>query len=143
MEMLTLSVPEKHKKAMTVIKEQSEDTTIAGRMGQHVRIDRTAGRVRIGGVFWYAPQNDRTIPTTDADKATCAQEIVAAMRDTTNCKEQTHTMAFQNHWGATSTFYTTEELQEAAWDLVVSSNRERLHIAEQLTFTTGHYGGHP
>jgi len=120
-----MSVPDKQKKAMVVIKEQSEDTTIAGRMGQHVRIDRTAGRVRIGGVFWYAPPNDPTIPTTHAGKAACAQEIMTAMRDTRSCKEQTGTTAFQNHWGATSAFYTTEELEDAAWDLIVGTTRQR------------------
>jgi len=44
MEILTMSVPDKQKKAMVVIKEQSEDTTIAGRMG--LQVDRPKKKMR-------------------------------------------------------------------------------------------------
>jgi hypothetical protein len=122
LDLLALSIPEKFKQANMVIEQQTKQDTLEGRLGQHVRIERIDGRVTIGGVFWYPPRNDPSIPTTQAEKTACAKQLVAAMLDTTECKEQMHTQAFKNRWGPRATFYTEDELLNAAWTLVVSTS---------------------
>jgi hypothetical protein len=122
LDLLALSIPEKFKQANIVIEQQTKQDTLKGRLGQHVRIERNDGRVTIGGVFWYPPRNDPSIPITQAEKTACAKLLVAAMLDTTECKEQMHTQAFKNRWGPHATFYTVEELLNAAWILLVSTS---------------------
>jgi len=118
--MLFLSVSDKHKMANVVIDKQDKMRDYAQRLGQNVRVTRTHGRITIEGVFWTAPQNDPSIPRSHVDQVACVQQLVAAMLDTSVCKEKKTTTAFQNRWGAGATFYSAEEFQHAAWTLVVS-----------------------
>jgi hypothetical protein len=110
---------EKFKQANIVIAEQKTKASLAQRLGQQVRIIRTNGRVSIEGVYWKAPKNDPTIPATDAAKKRCVRKIVAALINNQDCKEVPTSQTFLNRWADGADYFTMEEFEHAAWEIVV------------------------
>lgn len=111
---------DKQRKAIVVINEQKKKDTLAEKLGQDIRVTRTGRRVKIEGVYWKAPTNDLTIPTTDREMADHAQKLVVAIRNNKDCKEVDTAQSFRNRWGDNATHFAFEELEAAAWDALVS-----------------------
>jgi hypothetical protein len=111
---------ERLRKANGVISKQRKKANLAQRLGQYMRVVRTGSRVSIQGVYWKAPENDATIPSTETDKLICADQLVAAIRNNQDCKEVPNTQVFRNRWANGASHFATEEILDAAWDIVVS-----------------------
>lgn len=107
------------KKANATIKEQKARLTLAQRLGQAIRIISTLGRVKVEGVYWFAPKNDLSIPSCEQAKLACVQNVVAAMRNYENIKDK-KTKGVKNRWGDGASYYSREELYACAGDIVVS-----------------------
>lgn len=112
------SFAEKQKRANIIIKQQAKEQSLAKRLGQDIRIVRKGNRVCFEGVYWNAPKNDHTIPTTEAHEYTCVQKLVAAMRNNKGCKEVATAKMFLNRWADDATHYAMEEFESIAWDIV-------------------------
>jgi hypothetical protein len=115
---MQLSFSEKQRKANVVIKQQAKEHSLAKRLGQDIRVVRKGHHVLFEGVYWKAPENDRTIPGVEADKYACVRKIVSAIRNNKGCKEVATSKMFLNRWGDDADHYTMEELENAAWDVV-------------------------
>jgi hypothetical protein len=123
----TRPLSDKMLKATAVIAKQKTKTNLAQRLGQHVHVVRNNGRVSIEGVYWTAPKNDATIPVTHAAKTRRVRTLVAAILNNEGCKEVSTTTAFLNRWGDGAEHFTKEELEDAAWQIVVSSSFQSFH----------------
>jgi hypothetical protein len=124
------SLTERLRKANAVIAKQKTKTSLAQRLGQHMRVVvQAGGRVNIEGVYWKAPENDSTIPSTEAAKFSCVTGLIAAIRNNQDCKEVSTTRAFLNRWGNGATHFSPEEIQHAAWEIVVSPPSTQIHQA--------------
>jgi len=112
------STSTKLKQGAIFVKMQAKEATLEKRLGQHIRVVRRGPRVHFEGVYWKAPENDRTIPTTDDDKYDCVKSTVAALRNNQDCKEVATRPVFQNRWADDATYYNKEELEVAAWAIL-------------------------
>jgi hypothetical protein len=125
----------KQRKANVVIAKQNAQPTLARKLGQHVRVAYNAnGVVEIRGIYWKAPANDHSIPRTLPEKFACVQAIIAAIRNNQACKEVETTVSFINRWANNATYFSPEEIECAAWRIVVSylsTPRLRLHPLTQ------------
>lgn len=113
-----VSTSNKLKQGVLLVKKQAKETTLEKRLGQHIRVVCKGPGVHFEGVYWKAPENDHTIPTTDNDKYGCVKSIVTAFRNNQGCKEVATRQMFQNKWGDGATHYSKEELEVAAWAVV-------------------------
>jgi hypothetical protein len=104
--------------ANIIIKQQAKENSLAKRLGQDIRVVRKGNRVFFEGVYWNAPQNDHTIPTTEALQYECVTKLVASMRNNQGCKEVSTTKMFLNRWASEATHYSLEEFESIAWDVV-------------------------
>jgi hypothetical protein len=112
------SFVEKQRMANIVIKQQAKENSLAKRLGQDIRVVRKGNRVCFEGVYWNAPQNDDTIPTTEALQYECVKKLVVAMRNNQGCKEVSTAKMFLNRWASDATHYSMEEFESIAWDVV-------------------------
>jgi hypothetical protein len=120
-EVLESTFAVKQRKANVVIARQNAQPTLERRLGQQVRVSYTAaGVIDIGGIYWKAPANDASIPRTLQEKFACVQAIIAAIRNNKDCKEVDTTKTFLNRWADGATYFSPEELEFAAWKIVVS-----------------------
>jgi hypothetical protein len=122
----------KQRKANVVIAKQNAQSTLARRLGQDVRVSYTAaGAIDIRGTYWKAPANDYSIPQSFREKFACVQAIIAAIRNNKDCKEVDTTKTFLNRWADGATYFSSEELEFAAWKIVVSH-----HSTHTFTLST-------
>jgi hypothetical protein len=118
---------EKFKQANMIIAQQKTNTSLARRLGEDVRVIQTNGRVSIEGVYWKAPRNDFTIPATSASQKECVRTIIAALVNNQDCKEVATSQAFLNRWADGADYFTIEELETVAWEVVASHSHELAH----------------
>jgi hypothetical protein len=97
-----------------------DQTSAAKQMGKSVTISQTDTGLHIGGVYWTAPADDNTIPSSPAEINTCIDTLTKAIQNRENCREKTTTGQHRNRWLAGSTYYTEDQFKAAARDLVVS-----------------------
>jgi hypothetical protein len=112
------SLAEKRRRAIMIIKQQAREHSLAKRLGQDIRVVRESWRVRFEGVYWYAPNNDTSIPTTEADQRACAEQLIAAMRSNQGFAEVSATKISLNRCASESTHYTWEDFESIAWNVV-------------------------
>ncbi|CAN9117223.1 unnamed protein product [Alternaria alternata] len=110
----------KEKQAKAVLKEQRNQTSAAKQMGKSVTISQTDTGLHIGGVYWTAPADDNTIPSSPAEINTCIDTLTKAIQNRENCREKTTTGQHRNRWLAGSTYYTEDQFKAAARDLVLA-----------------------
>jgi hypothetical protein len=123
-----MTLREKKRQAKGIIRKQTD------KMGTKVKILRTSTGTVFTGIYWPAPANDVTIPITDAEVMAYTNELVKAIRNNQNCKEGENTSTFRNRWGTTAKYYTSDELEAIAREVVVSSSSNHF----QHRILTGH-----
>lgn len=89
-------------------------------MGSNVTITNTSTGHKIEGVYWKAPTNDTTIPSSDDEVKGHVNTLVRAMKNNEGCCEQINRPQFSNRWETGADFYSTEEYEAAAQEIVVS-----------------------
>ncbi|KAF7674845.1 hypothetical protein GT037_007605 [Alternaria burnsii] len=110
----------KEKQAKAVLKEQRNQTSAAKQMGKSVTISQTDTGTHIGGVYWTAPADDNTIPSSPTEINTCIATLTKAIQNRENCREKTTTGQHRNRWLAGSTYYSEDQFKAAARDLVLA-----------------------
>ncbi|RMZ68493.1 hypothetical protein GMOD_00008200 [Pyrenophora seminiperda CCB06] len=110
----------KESQAKRIIQRQKNEQALAHRMGDNVTIEKrpTDIGVTIRGIFWMPPANDSTIPLTHAEQVTHVDALAVAIKNNQGCREQADRAAFQNRWADTSSFYSQEEVEAAAKEIV-------------------------
>jgi hypothetical protein len=110
----------KEKQAKAVLKEQRNQNSAAKQMGKSVTISQTDTGLHIGGVYWTAPADDNTIPSSPAEINVCIDTLTKAIQNREDCREKSTTGQHRNRWLAGSTYYSEDQFKAAARDLVVS-----------------------
>jgi hypothetical protein len=116
---LDRSLVAKEKQARAVIRKQRNESDVSKQMGQSVSIVQTATGVKFRGVYWTAPADDETIPTTDADIIAHVDRLAKAMQNIKGCREKTTTGQYRNRWSLGSSYYSEDHFKAAACELVV------------------------
>ncbi|KAF1846363.1 uncharacterized protein K460DRAFT_284401 [Cucurbitaria berberidis CBS 394.84] len=111
---------DKMKKAGLIIREQKKQTDPASQLGANVSIVDSANGVTITGVYWKAPTNDDTIPSTQAQINKCVQKLVEAIRNNHECREKDDSKIFQNRWADSATYYTVPEMKAVAQEVMTT-----------------------
>jgi hypothetical protein len=114
------SLIDKEKQARAVLKKQRSQDSVSRQMGESVSIDQTATGIHFHGVYWTAPANDDTIPSTTAEINAHIDVLTKAIQNREDCREKTTTGQYRNRWSAESRYYSEDVFKAAARDLVVS-----------------------
>lgn len=114
------SLVEKEKQARAVLKKQRSQDSVAGQMGESVNIVQTATGVQFSGVYWTAPANDTTIPSSPAEIFLHINTLMKAIQNRHGCREKTTTGQYRNRWSDESTYCSEDQFKAASRDLVVS-----------------------
>jgi hypothetical protein len=114
------SLVEKEKQARAVLKKQRSQDSVVEQMGESVNIVQTATGVQFGGVYWTAPANDTTIPSSPAEIFLHINTLMKAIQNRHGCREKTTTGQYRNRWSDESTYYSEDQFKAASRDLVVS-----------------------
>lgn len=117
---VTLSA--KIKEAGKIVSRQKRESSGARRLGTNITIAGSGNDVSIMGVYWYAPMNDSTIPSTEQEVNQCVSGLVEAMQNIDDCRENDSTKQFENRWSAGATYYEPYEMRAVARQLVVSTD---------------------
>ncbi|KAH7066310.1 hypothetical protein BKA63DRAFT_396274, partial [Paraphoma chrysanthemicola] len=70
---------------------------------------------------WKAPANDKTMPTSQADREKYVRQILAAFVDISECHDATTTESFQDRWASLSegrSPYTTNMIEVVCWTML-------------------------
>lgn len=110
----------KQRLASRVIAKQKLETGAAKKMGAEVQITETPRGVSISGTYWRAPRDDSTIPQTQAEIDAHVEKLIDAMRNNRDTNEVSTTKQFLNRWGNDATYYSGQEFNVAANEVVVS-----------------------
>ncbi|KAL1798471.1 hypothetical protein ACET3X_002508 [Alternaria dauci] len=111
---------DKEKRAKAVLKTQRGQKSAAKQMGESVTLSQTDTGIHIGGVYWTAPADDSTIPSSPAEINACIDALTKAMQNRENCREKTTTGQYRNRWMEGSTYYSEDQFKAAARDLVLA-----------------------
>lgn len=111
----------KFQQAAAVIATQKEEDALEKKMGAEITITPFAKKP-ISGVFWRAPQNDDTIPTTDEEEVFLVFGLTAAIYNSQSCLEKDASGTFMRRWADGATYYTDHEISQLAWKLLVSNH---------------------
>lgn len=77
------------------------------------------GVFSIQGLYWSAPKDDDTIPTTPEQKIALVKDLIDAIKTNRNCKEVVD-KHFLTRWGDEATYYKWVDIEPLAWDILVS-----------------------
>jgi hypothetical protein len=69
-------------------------------------------------VAWNAPANDASIPKSSAQMSVVVDTLIAAIRNNKGCIGQ-QTPAFVKRWSEGATFYSNEDIEIVAWEVMV------------------------
>ncbi|KAG9194415.1 hypothetical protein G6011_04450 [Alternaria panax] len=114
------SLLDKERQAKAVLKKQRSQNSAAKRMGESVTISQTETGLEIKGVYWTAPADDNTIPSSPAKINACIDQLTRAIQNKENCREKTTTGQYRNRWSAESTYYSEDHFKAAARELVLA-----------------------
>lgn len=117
---------QKMKQAKAFIATQKAQTHLAKKLGAEVSIAHSPTGVHIDGVYWRAPEHDITIPNTPTQMQTYIKETIHAILNNEGCREVNSNSQFRNRWATGATYYTPEEIEMAAQEVVVSINLKGL-----------------
>jgi hypothetical protein len=71
-----------------------------------------------GRVAWKAPANDASISKSPAQMSAVVDTLIAAIRNNKGCIGQ-QTPAFVKRWSEGATFYSDEDIEVGAWEVMV------------------------
>jgi hypothetical protein len=112
------SIVDKEKRAQVVIDDQNKQSDAAQQMGADVEMIQTATGLVFQGVYWKAPENDWTIPSSAADVNNHINALVAGMLNNQGCREKA-TKNFLKLWADEAEHYTKDEFKGVCRELLV------------------------
>ena len=74
--------------------------------------------------YWQPPQDDDTIPTTQASREIWIHRLLSAIKNNQGClktNESKPSTSFQIRWGTNATFYPPTAIEAVAWKILVST----------------------
>lgn len=125
-------IEEMEKMAKIVINDQKQQAQPEKQLGENVNIVYSPNGVYVTGVFWRAPDNDTSIPITQAQEKALVAQLVEALHHNQGCLEVETGNEFLNRWVDGATYYHPHEFEALARELLVSTLHDGTRIISNM-----------
>ncbi|OAL45759.1 hypothetical protein IQ07DRAFT_683699 [Pyrenochaeta sp. DS3sAY3a] len=112
-------VEAKIRKAKNVIQRQNAKVgMLTVTLGANVEaVVNLEGDLSLRGVYWKAPKDDETIPTTSQRKIALVKDLINSIKTNRNCKEKVDWL-FLTRWADEATYYKWLDIEPLAWKIL-------------------------